>query len=500
MFTRIMAVVMTAIILTTVCLSVVGWLTLRDQQINARLDYLIAQAGDIAYLAAGNTGSALDSFLGNSTGRLYLNRKAKQVNDEFGAYIAVVDRWGSVMDNLQTAYSEDPDFVASLSGAEINEALRRILSGETIRLQSRSGENPTFTVGVPFTRNGYVTGAVFIQTKAQRIESGLSALLLRVGLIAAAVILVSGVAVFFLVRSVLKPLRSMTEATGAMAEGDFSVRLDETKGHRELREVNRAFNTMAQKLQGVEESRREFVANVSHELRSPITSIRGFAEGMADGVIPAEEQPKYLRLVADESKRLSGLVGELLELSRLERDGAEPDWSVFDINEMLRRAVIRRMNDLEEKNIEASCECDPDPCWVRADSSRIEEVVINLLDNAVKFTGEGGEIVLSSSVSGGTAEITVRDNGIGIPKEDRDKIFDRFFTADRAHTSGKGTGLGLSICKRVLEMHHQSIRLLDTETGAAFRFTLEAAEAPAKEMPVKETPAKETPGNGGTDA
>ena len=476
MFTRILAVVMTAIILTAACLSVVGWFTLRDQQINARLDYLIAQAEDIAYLAAGNTGSAIDSFLGNSAGRLYLNRKAKQVNDEFGAYIAVVDRWGRVMDNLETAYSEDPDFVASLSGEEINNALRRILGGETIRLQNRSGENPTFTVGVPFTRNGYVTGAVFIQTKAQRIESGLSELLLRVGLIAAAVILVSGVAVFFLVRAILKPLKGLTNATGAMAEGDFSVRLDETKGHRELREVNRAFNTMAGKLQGVEESRREFVANVSHELRSPITSIRGFAEGMADGVIPPEEQPKYLRLVADESKRLSGLVGDLLELSRLERDGAEPNWSVFDINEMLRRAVIRRMNDLEEKEIEASCECETDPCPVRADSDRIEEVIINLLDNAIKFTGSGGEIVLSSAVRNRIVEVTVRDNGPGIPPEDREKVFDRFFTADRAHTSGKGTGLGLSICQRVMEMHHQSIRLLDTDTGAAFRFTLEAAD------------------------
>ena len=478
MFTRILAVVMTAIILTTVCLAAVSWLTLRDQQINARLDYLIAQAEDIAYLAAGTTGSAIDSFLGNSGGRLYLNRKAKQVNDEFGAYIAVVDQWGRVMDNLETAYSEDPDFAASLSGDEISDALRRILGGETIRIQNRRGENPTFTVGVPFTRNGRVTGAVFIQTKAQRIESGLSELLLRVGVIAAAVILISGVAVFFLVRSILMPLRRLTEATKAMAEGDFTVRLDENQGHRELREVNRAFNTMTQKLQGVEEGRREFVANVSHELRSPITSIRGFAEGMADGVIPPEEHPRYLRLVAEESRRLSGLVGDLLELSRLERDGAEPNWSVFDINEMLRRAVIRRMNDLDQKKIEAGVECEADPCYVRADSARIEEVVINLLDNAIKFTGEGGEITLESAVQGKTAEITVRDNGAGIPAEDRDRVFDRFFTADRAHTSGKGTGLGLSICQRVMEMHGQSIRLLDTEKGAAFRFTLEAAERP----------------------
>ena len=253
------------------------------------------------------------------------------------------------------------------------------------------------------------------------------------------------------------------------------MQVDEKQGDPELRELSGAFNTMTRKLQGVETSRREFVANVSHELRSPITSIKGFAEGMADGVIPAEEQPKYLRLVADESKRLSGLIDDLLALSRLERDDAKPEMTVFDVNEMLRRAVIRRMNDLEAKKIDVSCEFEEDSCMVKADSDRIEQVVINLLDNAIKFTPEGGKISLESAAKDGIAEITVRDSGCGIAPEDREKIFDRFFTADRAHTAGKGTGLGLSICKRIMEMHGQSIRLLDTEEGAAFRFTLQKA-------------------------
>ena len=289
------------------------------------------------------------------------------------------------------------------------------------------------------------------------------------------VLVLSGIAVFLFVRSALRPLRKMTEAAGNIAEGDFSVRVDEKRGGRELKEVSHAFNTMTKKLQGVEEGRREFVANVSHELRSPITSIRGFAEAMADGVIPPEEQPDTMRLVAAESRRLSDLIDDLLELSRLEREDAKPDWSVFDINEMLRRAIIRRMSDLEKKDIDVSCEFETDPCLVRADSGRIEEVVINLLDNAIKFTEQGGKITLSSRVRGDKAEITVRDNGIGVAEEDREKIFDRFFTADRAHTSGKGTGLGLSICRRIMEMHGQSLRLLDTDVGAAFRFTLEYA-------------------------
>ena len=500
MFAKIMAVVMAAILITTVGLSAVWWITLRNQQIDARLEYLISEAKDIAYLAASlpdeetegswfswvtgfrdymavYLGGQRDGYVSGyyESVSTTLNAKAAKVSEEFGAYIAVVDRNGSVLDNAVSAYGEDPEFVKSLSGSDILNALERIRAGENIRIRSESGEAPTFTVGVPFVQDGKVVGAVFIQTKAQRIESGMEDLLLKVGGIAAGAILLTGVALFLFVRSAMKPLRSLTDAAEAIAEGDMTVQVEEKKGDRKMREVSRAFNSMTQKLRGVEEGRREFVANVSHELRTPITSIRGFAEGMADGVIPAEEQPKYLRLVADESKRVSDLVGDLLALSRLEREDAKPEYAVFDINEMLRRAIIRRMDDLEKKRIEAACEPETDPCPVRADKDRIEQVVINLLDNAIKFTPEDGKITLESTVNGQLAEITVRDSGPGIPEEDREKIFERFFTGDRAHTSGKGTGLGLSICRRIMEMHGQTLKLLDTEEGAAFRFTLETA-------------------------
>ena len=475
MFAKIMAVVMAAILVTTIGLSAVWWITLRNQQIETRLEYLISEAEDIASLVEDMSGTWTYSYWGQSAYRIVLNQKAEKINREFGAYIAVMDGLGGRIDNARTAYDEDPDFIRSLSGNEIAKARDQILDGETIRIRSDSGSESTFTVGVPVFQNGQAVYAVFIQTPAQRVESGLKELLLKIAGIAAGIILLSGVALFLFVRSAMKPLRRLTDAAGAIAEGDMTVQVPENKGDRKMRELSGAFNTMTRKLRNVEEGRREFVSNVSHELRTPLTSIRGFAEGMADGVIPPEEQPKYLRLVADESTRVSNLVNDLLALSRLEREDAKPDLSVFDINEMLRRAIIRRMDDLERKRIEAACEPETDPCPVRADRDRIEQVVINLLDNAVKFTPEGGRITLSSARAGRLAEITVRDNGPGIPEADREKIFDRFFTGDRAHTSGKGTGLGLSICKRIMEMHGQTLKLLDTTDGAAFRFTLEYA-------------------------
>ena len=469
---------MAAILLTTVCLSAVWWLTLRNQQINVRLDHLSGEAEEIAYLAGNLSGSGLMDPMWNrdSETLAYMNQIAGDVSKEYNAFIMIIDRNRQALVYNEAISNEDPAFVKSMSQDEVNKALQKILNGEKLRMRSESGNAPMFTVGEPVEKGGRVSGAVLIRTRAQKIESGLGEILWRVVALAAAVTVLTGVVVFLFVRRRLKPLKQLETAAATIAEGDFSMQVDEKKGDPELRELSGAFNTMTRKLQGVEAGRREFVANVSHELRSPITSIKGFAEGMADGVIPAEEQPKYLRLVADESKRLSGLIDDLLALSRLEREDAKPDYTDFDINEMLRRAVICRMNDLEEKKIDISCEFETDPCPVHADSDRIEQVVINLLDNAIKFTPEGGQITLETEVKNDTAEITVRDSGSGVPPEDREKIFDRFFTADRAHTAGKGTGLGLSICKRIMDMHGQSIRLLDTEEGAAFRFTLKTAE------------------------
>ena len=474
MFARIMAVMLAVILVTTVSLSAVWWFTLRNQQIDMRLDYLATEAFNIAYMAENLSGDTLMNSNSEADKMLWMQitNIADKVNEEYGAYIAVIDRAGYGMTNAN-ALNGDPESEKIRNAEELQEALQHAMQGTAILIHSEEGSDPTFTVGAPWMRGNDVAGAVLIRTKAVRIESGLSEIFWKIVLLATVVFVLSGVVMFLFVRSRLKPLQQLGTAAGRIAEGDFSVQVDEKAGDRELREVSSAFNTMTRKLQGVEEGRREFVANVSHELRSPITSIRGFAEGMADGVIPAEEHPKYLRLVANESKRLSGLIEDLLALSRLERDDVQLNLTVFDINEMLRRAVIRRMNDLDRKKIDVSCEFMEDTCPVRADSDRIEQVVINLLDNAIKFTPEGGSIQLESSAKDKIVEITVRDSGSGVPPEDRDKVFDRFFTADRAHTAGKGTGLGLSISKRIMEMHGQNIRLLDTEEGAAFQFTLE---------------------------
>jgi len=477
MFSRIMGMVMAVILLVTIGISGMSYLTLRNQQISARLNALTQEAREIAYLAARNSASSVGILFGQNDSTMnYIRWKSEKVYQDYGAYILVVDRRGRVMDNMRTAYAEDPDFVASLDGQELSVALSMVLSGQEVALRLPIGGDPAFMVGVPFVQNDTVLGAVLIQTGAQIIEGSIMAMIPQTVMVAATAITLAAALVFFYVRSVMRPLGDVTRAARSMADGNFNVRVSTETGSPEITELSTAFNSMAGKLSEVESSRREFVANVSHELRSPITSISGFVEGMEDGTIPAEEHPKYLALVGDETRRLSKLIGDLLALSRLERDDAALEISEFDINEMLRRAIIRRVNDLESKQMEVECDFRQEPCMVRADSDRIEQVVVNLLDNAIKFTPQGGKITLTTQADKDHCTVTVADNGVGIAPEDREKVFDRFFTADRAHTAGKGTGLGLSICQRIMEMHGQSLRLKDTQEGTAFAFTLEQAE------------------------
>ena len=476
MFTRIMAVVLTVILLLTAVLSGIGWATLRDQQTEAVMETLRTEAREIAYLAAQKR-TSLGIFDRRETSQQqYIQWKANEIYNKYGAYILVVDRTGRMMDNMNVAYADNPDFAKTLDGKDIMDALRRVLKGEEIDLHVNVDGNDYFTVGVPFVQASMVLGAVFMQTPAQVIEAGASGLLLPVIGVAAAVSLFAGLVLFLMLRQVLRPLNRLTDAARAMAEGDFAVRVPQEKSTREVKELSAAFNSMADELSQVEDSRREFVANVSHELRSPITAIRGYVEGMRDGVIPPEEQDKYLAIVSDESKRLSHLIGELLALSRLERDDVALEYTDFDICDLLERVFLRRTGDLEKRGMDIDCDFDPEPCFVHADMARIDQVLVNLIDNAIKFTPDGGLITLRVRAENSLCMVTVQDNGVGILPEDRPRVFERFFTADRAHTSGKGTGLGLSICQRILEMHGQRIRLLDTETGAAFAFTLELAK------------------------
>ena len=209
-----------------------------------------------------------------------------------------------------------------------------------------------------------------------------------------------------------------------------------------------------------------------------MTSMQGFLQGMLDGTIPAGEQKQYMQIVLDETRRLSKLVGNLLNLSRMENNNTELAYSDFDLHECIRRVIIANMSQLDDKHMDLQLSFEDEPMYVRADADQIEQVLVNLLSNAVKYTPEGGHIAIDTAQEGKLTRVVVRDDGPGVAPEDAPYIFDRFYKADKAHTVGKGTGLGLAICKRIMDKHGQSLRLLDTKEGAAFEFTLESGHAP----------------------
>lgn len=234
---------------------------------------------------------------------------------------------------------------------------------------------------------------------------------------------------------------------------------------------------MAEDLKIADASKRDFVSNAAHELRSPMTSINGFVEGMLDGTIPKEKHRMYLEIVSSEVKRLTKLVKTMLDLSRIESGRDKISMAKTDINELIRHVVIRLSQKIELKGIIPEINISDEPLFVYADSDKIEQVLQNLIDNAIKFTDKDQVISISTSLQGNKVYVSVKDEGAGINDDDIKFIWDRFYTVDKARSGNKtGTGLGLSIVKTIIDQHNENITVKSNlNQGTEFVFTLQYA-------------------------
>ena len=464
-----MAVIMAAILVIVIGISALFYVTSRSNYIDSRMDELKVQAYEIAYLASQVRSSALSAFGYSSITENYINWKADTIYAEFNAYSVVVNRTGQITVYMSPALMQESGI--EFDKQRIVDTLAEVLKGQEIVQLEKGSQGPMFTVAVPWITGDVVVGAVYIQTAAQTVYATYQGVAYKIALTALAVAALAAVSVFFITRQIVKPLRVMAQMAGDFAQGKFDRRVPVT-GSMETQELASAFNLMAGQLETLEQTRRDFVANVSHELRSPMTSIQGFLTGMLDGTIPPDEHRQYMQTVLDETRRLSHLVGSLLNLSRMENSETQLAYSDFDIHEMIRRVIIANLPALDEKQMDVSLSFEDEPMSVHADAEQIEQVLINLVSNAIKYTPEGGRITITTQQDKNT-RVTVRDNGPGVSAEDAPYIFDRFYKADKSHTVGKGTGLGLAISKRIMDKHGQSLRLLPEGPGAAFEFTLE---------------------------
>lgn len=284
------------------------------------------------------------------------------------------------------------------------------------------------------------------------------------------------IAIYGLTNRIVLRVKTLNNATQAIAKGNFDTRVD-FKEHDEIGQLADGFNKMAEDLKIADASKKDFVSNAAHELRSPMTSINGFVEGMLDGTIPKEKHRMYLEIVSSEVKRLTKLVKTMLDLSRIESGRDRITIGKTDINELIRHVVIRLSQKIEMKGIVPEIEISDEPLYVYADSDKIEQVLQNLIDNAIKFTEKDEIIYISTIQKDDKVLITVKDEGAGIGSEDLKFIWDRFYTVDKARSGNKtGTGLGLSIVKTIIDQHNETITVKSAlNQGTEFVFTLQYA-------------------------
>lgn len=329
----------------------------------------------------------------------------------------------------------------------------------------------TFLVVAPFIRNGHYFVVCLQDVEASYVPytSDLFRMILVTGLWAVAFAFILA-----LINShrMVKPLKKITAATKQFASGNFDVRIKPGDNYSELRELVESFNSMADSLQMIDESRSQFVADTSHELKTPMTIISGFVDGILDGTIPPEDTEKYLRIVSDETKRLSRLVVAMLNISKIEADKLKLTLSEVPLADLLCSTIVGFEKSINEKNISVIGLDKLEPLSVMADDTLLGQILFNLIDNAVKFTPEFGEIRFSLAQDKKTAVLKIRNTGKGIPPEECPHIFDRFYKVDKSRgLDTKSFGIGLFIVKSVIEMHHGTITV-ESEVDAYTEFTV----------------------------
>lgn len=325
--------------------------------------------------------------------------------------------------------------------------------------------------------NGETVGYVFASTSAKVLNAMIGSTIKTLLHASLWVFFAALVAVYFLSERIISPLKQMSRAAKCYATGNFDIRIP-VQGNDEVSELASAFNQMATGLQNLENMRYSFLANVSHDLKTPMTTIAGFIDAILSGAIPPENQNEYLERIRDEVLRLSRLVRQLLDLSRLQAGDRKMEPVTFDICEVSRQIVLSFEQRIEEKELDVEFDFESENLSVVADKDAIHQILYNLCDNAVKFSCNGGKYKVQIKTKDKKAYISVYNEGQGISKEDLPFVFERFYKSDKSRGLDKsGVGLGLYISKTIIDAHRETITV-DSEEGkyCRFEFTLPLAE------------------------
>lgn len=337
-------------------------------------------------------------------------------------------------------------------------------------------EDQRYVVSKPIYAREQAVGIVIVSVSTKLTDQVLTSISNIFLTAAAFVVLVSVLAAVAFARKESKPLRDMAAAATAFGHGDLEARVKiEEDYSEEVEELALAFNNMASSLQKSEYKRQEFVANVSHELKTPMTTISGYVDGILDGTIPENRRAHYLQIVSDETKRLSRLVRSMLDISQLQTEQGIPEEKKmhFDLEETVGSVLITFEKKINDKGINVDVSMPEHPVYTMANRDYITQVVYNLIDNAAKFCPSGGHLGITIREGGNKAYVSISNDGETIPPEELPLVFDRFHKTDKSRSQNRdGWGLGLYIVKTIVCAHGENISVTSKDQKTTFTFTM----------------------------
>ena len=395
----------------------------------------------------------------------------------------LADFASSVTDSQFLICNTDGDLLLTTDSSLANRVLKMprdvtagAMSGEEYTARTTLGgiyPDTHFVVGVPIESSGATVGFVLAVTGARALTTMWRTFIGLFFMTAVTVLLLSFVVSAWVSMRQSRPIHEMAEATRRFAEGNFDVRMHNYEGVTEITELAEAFNNMADSLQETERQRREFIANVSHELKTPMTTIAGYTDGILDGTIPPAQEKEYLRIISDEARRLSRLVRRMLEVSQLQSRDLTRTKAPFDVCESMRRVLISMEKKITDRGLDVDADIPDGSIMVLGDNDLITQVIYNLLENATKFAREGSSLYLGVTTSNGKAFVSVRNEGDTIPAEEIPLLFERFHKSDKSRSEDKdGVGLGLYVVKTILEQHKEHIAVTSENGLTTFTFTI----------------------------
>ncbi len=335
----------------------------------------------------------------------------------------------------------------------------------------------TLTVFSPITVDYKVRGYVLIHKPMTAVLSSTDSVVNIVFTSASVIFLCSLIFLIVFTWVVYRPINKITHVAKSYAKGDFKKQI-KVRSHDEIGYVAQTMNYMATELDTLEDEQRKFISNISHDFRSPLTSIKGYIEAMIDGTIPPELQEKYLNIILFETERLNKLTQSILDLNQFGHQGMMLDITEFDINSMIRTTIQTFEGTCNKKGLSFDLLLTEQQLFVKGDMGKIQQVLYNLIDNATKFSHKNSAITIETNIRNGKVFVSVKDRGIGIPSDSIKKIWERFYKTDLSRGKDKkGTGLGLAIVKEIVQAHNENINVISTEgVGTEFIFTLKLAE------------------------